>query len=262
MTLSDSDRDDARAALAPTLEATAAILPLLARPRNPRFPAKAAAHWNQAWADVQAAWSDRNGGGLAALRPAVFALSAAALALQDVDCLALSEAVASATDRLDEPAGLGNSRLVTAISAAVECFAVVDALEHEAFPQRARHFASRLERVAKEREAPARSPVLDRLFAEEGHECLEKMRLACAALPPDPMALKRAAADLARVADALDLGDVALAAGRLVRTLPLRAGERVDLEAEEPRNMVLGLIAELEDLIGRLTGGDRDQVNP
>jgi len=26
--------------------------------------------------------------------------------------------------------------------------------------------------------------------------------------------------------------------------------------------MVLGLIAELEDLIGRLTGGDRDQVNP
>jgi len=186
MTLSDSDRDDARAALAPTLEATAAILPLLARPRNPRFPAKAAAHWNQAWADVQAAWSDRNGGGLAALRPAVFALSAAALALQDVDCLALSEAVASATDRLDEPAGLGNSRLVTAISAAVECFAVVDALEHEAFPQRARHFASRLERVAKEREAPARSPVLDRLFAEEGHECLEKMRLACAALPRTP----------------------------------------------------------------------------
>lgn len=262
MTLSESERDDARAALAPTLEATAAILPLLARPRNPRFPAKAAMHWDKAWAEVQAAWIDRHGAGFAALRPAVFALSAAALALQDLECLALSEAMATATDRLDEPAGLDNARLITAISAAVECFATADALEHEAFPQRAKHFASRLERVAKEREVPARSPVLDRLFADEGRECLEKMRLACLALPPDPMALKRAAADLARVADALDIGDVTLAATRLVRSLPLRAGERVDLEAEEPRSMVLGLIAELEDLIGRLAGGNHDQAKP
>lgn len=253
MNIPDSDLEQSRAFLAPTLEATAAILPLLARPPHPpRFPHKEAEIWRSCWIALQSAWLDRHGRGFAAIRPAVFALCGAALALKDNDCLALGEALASATDRLDEPEGLANPRLATAITATIECFSDHGSLENAAFPERARHFSARLGRIAAERRAPARSPVLDRLFAEEGRECLERMRAATGALPPDAFALKRAASDLARVAEALDLGEIALVSGRLVRRLTLRAGEGVDLEAPESREPVLALIAELDALVSCL----------
>ncbi len=252
MSVPESDFKESRAVLAPTLEATASILPLLAKPREPRFPPAKTAIWEAGWSALKLAWNDRHGRGFAALRPAVFQLCAAALELKDGDCLALSEALATATDRLDEPEGLSLAHLSAAITATIECLAEEAALEHAAFPQRARYFASRLERAADKREALPRSPVLDRLFAEDARECLERMRGACAALPPDPHGLKAAAADLARVAEALDLSAIALTAGRLVRMMTVRAGEHVDLDEPETRDSTLALISEIGEQLAAM----------
>ena len=78
------------------------------------------------------------------------------------------------------------------------------------------------------------------------------MRDACAALPPDPYGLKGAAADLNRVAEALELEDIALVASRLVRSLTLRAGERLDLEAPATHDTVAALISDLEKAVAAL----------
>lgn len=247
MTIPESELEETRAALAPTLEATAAILPWLAKPREPRFPPALAERWQEACGRLAAAWSNRHGAGFAALRPAVFGLYGVALELKDTDCLRLAEALTTASDRLDDPEGLTNQRLVAALSAALECLSEPGGLEHEVFPQRARHFAARLERAAAG--DAGRSPVLDRLFADEAGECLERMRSALAALPPDAYALKEAAADLARLAEVLELDGIAASAGRLVRLLTLRAGESFDLEAPAARRSALDLVAGLEAAI-------------
>lgn len=253
MTIPDADLEETRAALKPTLDATASILPWVAKPRPPRFAPQLAERWQAAWSQLAAAWSERHGTGFAAIRPGVFELCAVALELHDPDCLHLSESLATATDRLDGAEGLGDAVLVAAITAAIECFSQGDSLEHDAFPERVRHFASRLERCARASGQPVvRSPVLDRLFAEEGRECVERMRDAALALPPDAYALKAAAADLNRVAEAMELDAIALIASRLVRLLTLRAGEHLDLEAQATRQAAEALIAALEKAIAEL----------
>ena len=59
----EHELEETRAALAPTLEATAAILPWVARPKKPRFDAKLNARWIAAGRRLAAAWSARHGGG-------------------------------------------------------------------------------------------------------------------------------------------------------------------------------------------------------
>lgn len=249
MDFPEADLDETRAALAPTLAATSAILPWVKTPRQPRFAPASAERWQAVCDRLAGAWSERHGDGLARLRPAVFELYAVALELGDLDCLRLTEALASATDRLE--AGDLDIRLAAALSAALECLGEADALEHEAFPERARHFAARLQRCADRPDsAPARSPVLDRLFVGEAAECLERMREALAVLPPDAYSLKLAASELGRQAETLELDAIAALASRLVGLLTLRAGEHVDLEAPTTRSAVEALIAELEKAVG------------
>lgn len=255
MTVPNDELEATRAALAPTLEAAAAILPWVVKPLVPRFPPALSERWQAAWAALADAWAGRHGSGFASLRPTVFALYGVAIELGDGDCLRLAESLATATDRLDTDEGCANPRLVAAISAALECFADPGGLEHEAFPERARHFAFRLERCATVEVTPRqRSAVLDRLFVEEAGECLERMADAFAVLPPDAYGMKAAATDLARLAESLEIGEIAEAAGRLVRLLTLRAGEHFDLDAPASRTAAQALVADLHTAVAAMGG--------
>lgn len=244
--------EDARSPISPTLDATAAILPWVAAPKPPRFPKEIGERWLTACRRLAAAWSERHGAGLADFRPAVFALYAVALETADGECLHLTEALAGACDRL-EAGGAGEPRLTAALSATIECLADEDGLEHEAFAERARHFAARLENCDA---APtARSPVVERLFVGEASEAIERIRDALELLPPDAYAVKLAASEIARQAESLELDALAATAGKLVRMITLRAGESVDLDAPETRRTALALLLELERGIEALNAG-------
>lgn len=247
----EDELEETRSALAPTLDATAAILPWLAKPKELRFPPELAKRWQAVCGRLAIAWLERHGDGLADLRPAVFELCSVALELGDRECLHLTEALASATDCLE--AGGLDARLAAALSATFECLAEDNGLEHVSFPERARHFAARLERCSDPQDGPAaRSAVLDRLFVIEATECMERMREALAMLPPDPYAMKLAAGDVARQAESLELDDIAAIAIRLNRLLTLRAGEHVDLDASETRSAAESLIVDLEKAIAAI----------
>lgn len=213
----DDDLAGTRAALAPTLAAAAAVLPWLNKQRSPRFAAEINERWVRACQELDAAWSARPASGGGSVRPAVFALYGVALDSKDADCLALGEALASATDRLedDQP----SPHLIAAMSAAIECFDEAGGLEHEAFPQRARHFARRLQHAVEQPGNQQRSPLIDRLFASEVSERLTLMREALDALPPDAVMLKSEAAQIAEQAELIELYGVMDLARQLARQI-------------------------------------------
>jgi hypothetical protein len=178
----ERELEETRAALAPTLAATASILPWVAKPRTARFDPKLNERWISAIKRLALAWSERHGAGAEDVRPAIFGLYAIALDTADADCLRLGEALASAADRLEETTP--SPRLIAAMTAAIECLNEADGLEHIAFAERAGHFAGRLEACACLVDNE-RSAVLDQLFVDESHEQIQMMRDALAALPPD-----------------------------------------------------------------------------
>lgn len=246
-----ADLEDTRAALAPMLEATAGILPWLATPRPPRFPPAVARRWDEAGRRLAGAWSDRHAGDPAEFRAAVFALLAAAIETADVDSLALAEALADAADRLEDPVRQHEASLLAAISAAAECLADKDGIEHPAFPERARHFTVRLARCSDSRApAPARSPVIDRIFAGEAGDCIDRIRDALAALPPDGYAIRLAVREIAALAQPLESTTIALLAGRLEKA----TAHAADLEAAAPREEIERLLAILDAAIAKLSG--------
>lgn len=256
----EGELEETRAALASTLEATAAILPWVAKPKALRFPPELAKRWQAVCDRLVATWSERHEEGMDGLRPAIFELCAAALELGDLDCLRLSEALASATDRLEMLEVSGDPRLTAALAATFECLGIPDHLEHTAFPERARHFAERLERCADPRSAPqkaalVRTPTLDRLFLEEAGECLERIHEAFAVLPVDAYGIKVAADDIARLAEPLELDGISALAGRLVRLLTPSAGDHMDLDGSELRATALALVAELEGTVAAVAEG-------
>lgn len=200
----EDELEDARAALAPTLEATAAILPWLAKPRVLRFAAHHNARWIEAGKRLHTAWSDRHGAGAADIRSAIFTLYAIALETADADCLRLGEALASAADQLES--SQPGPHLIAALTASSECLNEPEGLEHKLFAERARHFAQRLE-VACQQTGPGkeRSVVLDRIFVAEAGEHLSLMLDALARLPIDAYAVKTEALTLAEKAELLEL---------------------------------------------------------
>lgn len=218
----EDELEETRAALAPTLDATASILPLLATPRQARFDKKLNDDWITAGKRLATAWSDRHGDGADDVRPAIFALYAEALKTRDSDCLRLGEALAGAADRLEESSP--PPKLVAALTATIECLTEPAGLEHESFAERARHFAQRLETAAQP-EISERSPVLDRLFVSEASELLEAMHDALAALPPDAVALHEDAGQLAQQAEQLALWGVMHLARRLADDVARHATE-------------------------------------
>lgn len=226
----EHELEETRAALAPTLEATAAILPWVARPKKPRFDAKLNARWIAAGRRLAAAWSERHGGGANDIRPAIFGLYTIAIETADTHCLRLGEALASAADRLEE--NTLPPRLIAAMSATIECLSEADGLEHPAFHERSSHFAGRLEACAKATNADERSPVLDQLFVDEAGEQVQLMHEALAALPPDAYALTTEALKLAQQAELLEIWGVMHLARQLLECISRNAA---DLDSQAVR---------------------------
>lgn len=196
--------DDTRAALAPTLEATAAILPWVARPQPVRFPPALNKRWEAACKDLADNWTARHARGESAVRPAIFALLGVALETADVDCLQLAEALASVADRLEE--GPPGPRLTAALSATCEALNEAGGLENTAFISRARHFTQRLENSLRPSRKPGeRSDVLDRLFLHDTEERLDRMREALAMLPIDVYSLQLESREMLLQAQEIDL---------------------------------------------------------
>ena len=199
----EEDLEETRAALAPTLDATAALLPWLSKPIAARFDRKLNQRWIFACKQLADAWATRYDNA-ERVRPAIFSLYAIALETSDSDCLHLGETLARAADQLE--AGTPAAHLLAALSATTENLDEPSGLEHRAFAERLRHFTQRLEK-ALERDTGIgeRSPVIDRLFVEDAFERTGLMQEALAALPPDTYAFKTEAAALAMQAEHLAL---------------------------------------------------------
>ncbi len=209
-----------RPPLASTLEATAAILPLLAREQEPRFKAEQRRGWDEAVAGLAEAWEARPAG-WQPLRRAVFRLLEGALALRHPAPLRLAEALASATDPLDTaPPG---PRLLAALHATLELLREPGFLEHEALEERVAQLVPRLE--AGDRDS---SPALEALFLQEALEALEHLHLALEAVPPDSAALVAAAAQLRELADHAERQDCGRWAARLEHAFLRLAPEQLD----------------------------------
>jgi len=245
----EHELEETRAALAPTLEATAAILPWVAKPRPARFDPELNERWIAAMKRLALAWSERHGRGADDVRPAIFGLYAIALETADADCLRLGEALASAADQLEESAPV--PRLIAAMSAAIECLSEADGLEHGAFAERASHFAGRLEAIARAPDASERSAVLDQLFTDEAHEQIQLMRDALAALPPDAYALTTESLKLAQQAELLEIWGVMHLARELAETISRHAA---DLDSPPLRTQVESQLIRLNTAIAAING--------
>lgn len=243
--LPEDDLAESRAAFAPLLEATAAILPWLARPKPPRFAPGLNARWIAACQQLHEAWQARHGHA-GHVRPAIFRLYAIALETADADCLRLGEALATAADRLEDE--MPPTRLIAALSATIETLREPAGLEHDAFGERARHFAARLESAAAAGESSERSTVLDQLFVDEAREQLELLRDALAALPPDAYVLTMEALKLAQQAETLEIWGIMHQARQLADCVA-RHGSELDLPAirdelaEQLRGLEIGIAA-------------------
>ena len=240
----EHELEETRAALAPTLEATAAILPWVSKPRKARFDPKLNARWIAAGKRLAAAWSSRHDSGADDVRPAIFNLYAVALETADADCLSLGEALACAADRLEE--ANPSTRLIAAVTASIECLDEAAGLEHPSFGERAAHFSSRLAAGAAIRDANQRSAILDRLFVNEAREQIQLMQDALVALPPDAYALATEGRKLAEQAELLELWGVMHLARQLTEESRHQGG---NLEDSAARSRITQRLAELSSAI-------------
>lgn len=247
----ERDLEETRAALAPTLEATAAILPWVAKPTKLRFDARLNQRWIDSCHRLAQAWSERHGSAAEDIRPAIFALYGIALESGDAECLHLGESLASAADSLE--AGPPSAQLTAALSAATECFDEPGGLENVLFPERARHFAQRLEKcLAQPDLAAIRSPVIDRLFVSEAHERLERLHDALAVLPPDAYALKLEGLELALQAEHLDLFGIVHLCRQLEKAIP--DDTRIDeLDSPAVRESLANILQQIAAAVDAIT---------
>ncbi len=245
--LPGDELEETRAALAPTLDATAAILPWVAKPRALRFDSKLNARWVEAFSRLTKAWSGRHGEDGHDLRPAIFALYGIALETADADCLHLGEALASAADQLEITPGA--PMLLAAMSAATESLGDTEGLEHVLFPERARYSSSRLEQaITAANSGSKRSSALDQLFVSEAGERLERMRDALDVLPLDAYALKLEANELAQHAEQLELFGIVHLCREFLRQFPV-GGEAEILDTPGFRDLCLTNLAALTKAI-------------
>lgn len=239
----EDDLAESRAALAPMLDATAAILPWLSKPQKARFDEKLNQRWMEGSQRLHAAWSERHTAAGDDIRPAIFNLYAIALETADSDCLRLGEALASAADRLEQDTS--PARLIAALSGAIEALREQSGLENELFGERARHFAARLENAATSAAAGERSVALDRLFVSEALEQLEVLHDALAVLPPDAYVLTTEALNLSQQAETLELWGIMHLARQFADCVG-RHGNELDAPAVRDR---------LDDLLQALRAG-------
>lgn len=244
----DKDLQLTRAALAPTLNATAAILPLIAKVAQARFPVELTERWRETSQQLAAAWANRLNDGDAPVRRAVFALCGVAVELADADCLALSEALASATDLLEDPDRAADPRLLAAMAAACEGLVESGGVEKAGFAARAQYVSKRLQSSLQPTQG-IRTPTLDKLFVDEACEQLHAMDAALDALPPDPLAIRAAAEAIIAAAAPLEFYDLIDRARVLIARLIDAGGQPVDLDDPATRNDVLYRIALIDNAI-------------
>jgi hypothetical protein len=232
----------------------AGILPLFSSARSARYTPEKAEPWKAACTQLQQGWETRRQG-LYEFRAAVFGLCAAAVELNDPDCLKLAEALATASDKLELEGGLDNLPLTAAITATLECLGEPDNLEHPAFTDRVRHLAGRLEQCANAPFTPAmragssatptpspRSATIDRLFAEEAGEHLDNLHAALDAVPPQASDAADALRQLAAQADALEIDAISSLSHDLADVL-----DQLALHASSEDWRILAL--DLEDIL-------------
>ena len=244
----EGDLEETRAALAPTLEATAAVLPWLSKPRTPRFDTALNERWIAAERRLVQAWASRHATCGADVRPAIFNLYGIAIETGDSDCLRLGEALASAADRLEDERP--STRLIAALTGTIECLDEPSGLEHDAFAERACHFAERLETAARISPGNERSEVIDRLFIDEAQEQLELMRDALTAVPPDAYVLMTESIGLAQHAETVELWGVMHQARSLADWVRQNAA---NLDAVAIYGQLSHKLDELGDLIASVT---------
>ena len=246
----EKDLEETRAALAPTLQKIASILPWLSKPKELRFDPGLNERWIIACTNLSTAWLNRFNAGETAFRTAVFALYSIALESQDPDSLRLGEALASATDHLEDTSP--TPRLIAALTATIESLIDKEGLEHPTFGERANHFSQRLDSVNSAAGlAPGRSVVLDRIFASEANERLERMQDALALLPPDGYALKSEAVELAQEAQAAELYGIMHLARQLAEATNTRTRE---LDKDPVRQTIEKQLKQLAEMIATVHG--------
>lgn len=243
----EHELEETRAALAPTLEATAAILPWVSKPKKARFDANLNVRWIAAGKRLAAAWSRRHDSAPDDVRPAIFNLYAVAIETADADCLSLGEALAGAADRLEETTA--SPRLIAAITACIECLDDAAGLEHPSFSERSGHFARRLEATATATNHNERSAVLDRLFISEASDQIQMMQDALAVLPPDAYALTTEGLKLAEQAELLELWGVMHMARRICK---ISSQEASHLDDPATRADIHQMLADLSSAIASL----------
>lgn len=209
---------ETRAALAPTLQATASILPWVAKPPVRRFDKALNQRWSKALRDLREDWAHRHLEGEHATRRSIFALYGLALESGDADCLLLGEALASAADHLENAPNA--PRLLAALTATLESLDEAEGLEHPLFGERARHFAQRLQQSATEAIPDNRSDLIDHLFVSEAYERISHLREAMDALPLDVYALKVEAEGFEQHAEQLELWGLVHLLRELRRCIP------------------------------------------
>ncbi|MDR3351997.1 MAG: hypothetical protein LBO00_03110 [Zoogloeaceae bacterium] len=225
--------------LSTTLAATSSLLPLIARPREPRFTTKQRGKWDHAVHALALAWNAEPKA-WPSLRRAVFKLLDGALDLGHPALLRLAEALASATDGLEAGAADIPPRRLTALAATLELIPEQDFLEHEALEERTAQLVARLE----SEETGPRSQAVDRIFQAEAADELESMRLALEALPPNTEAIAEAACQLHSLAEAIDLSALAASAAHFADTIATLDPCRLDRAPE--RASVFAWIATME----------------
>ncbi|MEY2632971.1 MAG: hypothetical protein RIR00_1625 [Pseudomonadota bacterium] len=242
---------DVRAKLAPTLEATVALLPLVAREQPSRYTPEQQHNWQVAVSQLRDACLLRLQPGLGELRRAVFALCGNALNLGDADALRLVEALAGAMDKLDGanelPAGLA-----AALAACLEILEEKGQLDSPRFPERVDYMVQRLKNSADPL-VGGRSPALVRIFISEASECLESLHQALEGLPPDGDSLQLTLQELGVLADAADYPSIAELAHAIVEAL---TGHEHELVIETVRATVLRLLACLDGQLQCVLGGE------
>ena len=246
----EKDLEETRAALAPTLQKIASILPWLSKPKELRFDPALNERWVIACKNLSATWLNRFNTGETAFRTAVFALYSIALESQDPDSLSLGEAIASAADHLEDTTP--TPRLIAALTATIESLIDKEGLEHPTFGERAHHFSQRLDAAnAAGGLAPGRSVVLDRNFASEANDRLERMQDALALLPPDGYTLKSEAVELAQEAQAAELYGIMHLARQLAEATNVRSSE---LDTDAVRQLIENQLKKLAEMIATVHG--------
>ena len=246
----EKDIEETRAALASTLEATAAILPWVAKPQPARFSEDLNQRWLNACTTLGATWDQRHQHGTEELRPAIYQLLAITLETSDVDYLALGEALASVADHLD--ANPLTAKITAALTATIEALIELSSLENTALPARARHFAERLNQTLLPSNKPGeRSDVLDAIFVEDSLERLEAMYDALEALPIDIYALTLESHSLTRHAEQIDMwGIVHLA--RQLEAFVLSMDEASEATQDQARQNIEDILGTIEEALNQI----------